>query len=116
MKAKVTQKIVKAGHQHVLSVGYCDLQFLLRTRDANYYTTRAEGWAADIYSIGPVAIATGYKPFGDIDPSYELCRLYDGKAQDVWNNYNLKYEEKKEKIEQLLDEFIKMAVKESKKE
>jgi hypothetical protein len=114
MKVKVTQKIVKAGHQHVLSVGYCDLQFLLRTRDANYYTTRAEGWAADIYSVGTVAIATGYKPFGDIDPSYELCRLYNGKAQDIWNDHTLKYEEKKEKTAQLLDEFIEAAIKEGK--
>jgi hypothetical protein len=116
MKVKVTQKIVKAGHQHVLSVGYCDLQFLLRTRDANYYTTRAEGWAADVYSVGPVAIVTGYKPFGDIDPSYELCRRYNGKAQEILNDHSLKYEEKKEIIEQLLHEFIEMAIKEGRKE
>lgn len=116
MKVKVTQKIVKAGHQHVLSVGYCDLQFLLRTREANYYTTRTEGWAADIYSVGTVAIVTGYKTFGDIDPSYELCRLYDGKAQDVWSNHSLKYEEKKEIIEQLLHEFIAAAIKEGQRE
>lgn len=112
MKVKVTQKAVKAGHQHVLLVGYCNLQYLLRIRSANYYTTRIEGWAADIYSVGTVAIVTGYSPFGDIKPSYELCQKYDEKAQKILSNLSLEYEEMKEKATSLLDEFIVMAIKE----
>lgn len=112
MKVKVTQKAVKAGHQHVLVVGYCRLQYLLHTREADYYTTRIEGWAADVYSIGSVAIATGYSPFGDIRPSYELCQKYDEQAQEILSNHSLKYEETKEKIASLLNEFIEAAIKE----
>ena len=112
MKVKVTQKAVKAGHQHVLSVGYCNLQHLLRTREANFYTTRIEGWASDVYSIGTVAIVTGYSPFGDMRPSYELCQKYDEQAQEILNNHSLEYEEIKKEIALLLNEFIEMAIKE----
>ena len=114
MKIKVTQKAVKARHQHVLAVGYCNLHYLLRTREADHYTTRIEGWAADIYSVGAVAIATGYKPFGDIRPSYELCKRYNEQAQEIVKKHSLNYEEIKKEIEPLLNEFIEMAIEEGK--
>lgn len=80
MKYKTTQREIKNTYTNVISVSYCGLQSLLKYETPTAYTTRAEGWAADIYSIGTTAIATGYAPFGNIKASYDLCQKYEKKA------------------------------------
>lgn len=111
MKIKVTQKQVKASHVHTIKVGYCNLQYLLSRRTANYYTVRTEGWASDIYSVGIYAISTGYGPFGDVKPSYDLVRLYDLKAEEILTNFD-SYQEQKQALDDLIYEFIQKALEE----
>ena len=64
MKFKTTRKAIKQGYENVIQVPYCGLQNLLRCESPIAYTTRAEGWGADIYDFGNTAIVTGYAPFG----------------------------------------------------
>lgn len=111
MKVRVTQKQVKDAHAHTIKVGYCSLQSLLSRRTAKYYTVRAEGWASDVYSIGIYAISTGYSPFGDVNPSYNLVRLYDSKAEKVLTNLD-SYQEQKQALDNLIYEFIQKALEE----
>ena len=66
MKFRTTQKAIKQGYNNVISVPYCALQSLLRCEDPIAYTTRVEGWGADVYAFGDTAIVTGYAPFGNI--------------------------------------------------
>ena len=51
MKFKTTQKEIKASYKNIIKVGYCELQTLLRYEEPIAYTTRREGWGADIYRI-----------------------------------------------------------------
>lgn len=113
MKIRVTQKQVKASHVHIIKVGYCDLQTLLSRRAANYYTVRAEGWASDIYSVGIYAISTGYSSFGNVNPSYNLVRLYDLKAEKVITNLD-SYQKQNQALDDLIYEFIQKALEERK--
>ena len=106
MKFRTTQKSVKNWHSDVIRVGYCDLQHLLRFEDPIAYTTRVEGWAADVYSIKSRAIVTGYAPFGNIKPPYDLVRKYDDQARTVATDWDMPQDIKREKINALLDAFI----------
>ena len=65
MKYKVTKKEIKAYHNQILQVGYCDLQDLLRFSEPVAYSTRAEGWACDYYEIDELIISTGYAPIAN---------------------------------------------------
>ena len=106
MKFKTTQKAVKEGYRNIIEIGYCNLQHLLYYKDPVAYTSGTYGWNADIYEIGRgSAICTGYRPFGDIRPDYKLVREYDNKAREII--HNTKFDgNQREKIDELLNEFI----------
>ena len=106
MKHKTTTKAVMNGYSNVICVGYGSLQNLLNCETETAYTTRQEGWAADIYDFGKTAIVTGYAPFGNIHPGYELCQKYEKAAEKFRCNYELSYTEKKERLQELINKFI----------
>ena len=112
MKFRVTQKEIKANFSKIISVPYCGLQNLLCWESPVAYTARREGWASDIYDMGGgVAITTGYAPFGNIRPAYELRERYEKQAESIRYNYRLSWEEQRKKLRQLAKEFIKEATK-----
>lgn len=104
MKYRTTKKAINSGFNKVLCVGYCDLQHLLQYESASAYTARREGWAADVYEFGGVAIVTGYAPFGNIRPSYDVIRKYDDEARGIL--YNTRCNETRDKLRALIDAFI----------
>lgn len=110
MKYRTTQKAIKEGYTNKICVGYCNLQYLLGYENPVAYTARREGWAADIYDFGNTAIITGYAPFGNIRPGYDICKKYENKAEKVRYDYSLSWEEQKEKLHQLINEFIKEVI------
>lgn len=107
MKFKTTQKEIRANYNKIICVPYCGLQNLLNYEIPVAYTVRREGWAADIYDMGGgVAIVTGYAPFGNIRPSYELRERYETDAEKIRYNYSLTWEEQRKQLEQLARAFI----------
>ena len=105
MKFKTTRKAVKENSGIILEVGYCDLQTLLRYRDADAYTCGVYGWNADIYDFGKVVIVTGYRPFGNYE-NYDLVHEYEDKARKIAGDYNTPWEERRDAVSKLLDEFV----------
>ena len=105
MKEKTTRKKVMENHNVIVSVGYCDLCFLLKYENEQFYTTRVEGWGADIYSFGAVAIVTGYAPFGNVSPNWNVINSYEKRAIAI-DSSNLSYENKKIETKKLLNEFL----------
>ena len=107
MKFRTTQKEIKANYAKIISVPYCSLQNLLCWESPVAYTARRDGWAADIYDMGGgVAIVTGYAPFGNIRPTYELRERYEKQAEAVRFDYSLSWTEQREQLKQLAKEFI----------
>ena len=106
MKFKTTKKDVMNSYSKVIGVGYCSLQNLLNCESETAYTSRREGWAADIYDFGNTAIVTGYASFGNIRPSYDLCQKYETAAEKIRCNYELQWAERKAKLQELIKEFI----------
>lgn len=115
IKTKVSMKEVKATHTHVIQIGYCALQNLLRCEAAWNYTSGVYGWNADVYSYGSIAIVTGYRPFGDIIPRYETVKKYETKAQqkiDSWRDRGVwDYEKREKELRKIIDSFLREVTK-----
>lgn len=114
MKTKTTRKYIKETYKNTICVGYCDLQDLLSPLQATFYLTRAEGWAADVYTSGDTAIITGYDPFGKFKPDRKILEKYNKKAQTIKNQYlkkYKKYETVQNKLYNLLDKFVEEVTK-----
>lgn len=106
MKFKTTQKEIRANYNKIICVPYCGLQNLLNYESPVAYTARREGWAADIYDMGGgVAIVTGYAPFGNIRPPYELRERYEKQAEKI--RYEYSYDRQRESLKSLARDFIK---------
>lgn len=106
MKYRTTKKAVMNGYQFVIKAGNCNLQHLLCREDAIAYTTRREGWAADIYEFANVAIVTGYAPFGNVRPSYDVQKKYDNAAEKIRDDRALDFLTQKNALRKLIAEFI----------
>lgn len=112
MEFKATQKAVKQNYYHTIKVPYCGLQHLLAHKNRTAYTAGVYGWNADVYEVKPnTAIITGYRPFGNIEPPYELTEDFDTKAQHILYNYAYDYEERTELLNELIDEYIERVTK-----
>lgn len=107
MNGKITKKIVKEAYKNIISVGYCELQSLLRFKGAKFYNYGVYGWNCDIYVIDyDTVIVTGYRPFGNIKPTHELMKKYENKAKKILeknNNYSIREKE----LDNLINKFIK---------
>ena len=117
MKYRTTQKQIKNNY-FAVSVGYCDLQDLLRFEEPEAYTCGAYGWNADIYAFGGVAIVTGYRPFGNFSFSHDRIRFFEDEAKKINHNREISYEDQKSRVSGLLADLIgeiREAIRNSKK-
>lgn len=93
-KIKSSKKDVKEASYRILSVGYCEAQYLLRGENPVCYCCGSYGWYCDNYDMQKygynLTISTGYSPINDQNISKETLK----------NKYNIikKYEEKARKI------------------
>lgn len=106
MKYKTTIKAIREGACNPRSAGYCDLQYLLRNHSPIAYTCGTYGWNFDIYNIYGVTICTGYR--GMVGPRCKGISEYEKKAEAIFHDKKLTYDQAKEKIENLLQEFCKL--------
>lgn len=100
MKFKTTRKAIQDGYHRILSVGYCELQHLLKYQSPVAYSAGVYGWNADYYIVEGVLIATGYRSLPNSRNTkcdYNTARKYDNMAQG---------NKTKEEIDQLLKAFI----------
>ena len=113
MKIRVTKKQIVEGYKNIIEAGYCDLQYLLKYRDADYNTSGVYGWNADIYKINyNTVIVTGYRPFGNIR-KYGLAEKYDEKARKIVSDYNTPWEKQAKKLDKLIEKFVKESIEEN---
>ena len=105
MKFKTSKKAMKEWYgKNLYRVGYCRLQYLLYYKKACAYSCGVYGWSCDYYEIEGICISTGYSPVGEYI-NYEITEKYNAKAEKIFHS-TLPYEEIKEKLDQLIKEFI----------
>ena len=108
LNPKLTQKQVKLGYPKCIFCSYCALQNLLCDKDKVGHTERREGWGADVYHVNnTTCIVTGYAPFGNIRAPYDICKKYDGLAEDARFQYckDWDMDAMNERLHRLLVEF-----------
>ena len=105
MKLKTTNKQIRENFCKVLSIGYCDVQYLLEFRKPFAYTSGIYGWNADFYEIGNFCISTGYRPIGE-KVDYILLQELESQARNIYVDYNLDRETKEKQIDELLNKLI----------
>ena len=87
--------------------GYCDLQYLLKYQDRDFYTSGIYGWNFDVYTFGDYAITTGYRGMiHHVKRNFELDKDYDEKARKIYYCRGMSWEKQKEKINALLTEYL----------
>ena len=117
MKLQTTKTNIKNNFYTVLTVGYCELQYLLNYSNAFAYSAGVYGWNCDFYvpstNYNGVCLATGYNTdrLGGKRVSYELIKEYEQKARELLLDYNTQIN-KREALNILIDEFIKKALEE----
>ena len=107
MKYKTTAKAIRSAGGNIISIGYCDAYHLLSTHNANAYTSGVYGWNFDVYELYGVTICTGYR--GMPGRAAKNVRTYEAQARAIYEDWSIPYEERKEKIENLLREFLSQA-------
>lgn len=120
MKLQTTKTNIKNNFGTVLTVGYCELQYLFNYSNAFAYSAGVNGWMCDYFAPSDkfrgVCIATGYNT-GRLNGkrvSYELVKEYEQKARELVCDYNTQIN-KREALNNLIDEFIKKALEEKTK-
>lgn len=103
---KVTMKETKRSYKYLIQVDYCGLQSLLNLVSPSAYTSGVYGWNADIYAFGSAAIVTGYRTFGNIVASRELCKEYEQKAKDILDLFDVSWDSRREALYNLIEDFI----------
>jgi hypothetical protein len=105
MKAQVTKKQIRENFYSILSIGYCDAQYLLYFKNPFAYSSGINGWSCDYYQIDNICISTGYAPIGT-PVNYSLLRELEGKAQKIVHDYNLSSLDKEKQLNELIKELI----------
>ena len=105
MKLKTTKKQIKENFNTILSIGYCDAQYLLDCKNPFAYSSGLNGWSCDYYQIGNICMSTGYSPIGT-PVNYEQLRELEDKARLIKYDYNLDYSDKEKQLDELLKQLI----------
>lgn len=101
-KIKATKKEMKENYR-ILSIGYCDAQYLLNYQRPVAYSSGQNGWACDYYDIDGVIVCTGYDTIKDKNAKvdYKVLCEYEKKAQEA---------KTAEETNKLLKEFIALCI------
>jgi hypothetical protein len=111
MKLKTTKKIIKENYSKIIGIGYCNFQYMLYYSNPFAFSAGVYGWCCDYYEFDNICISTGYSYISTVKTDYEFVRKYELKAQKIVLNYDLGFETKKAKLNNLMKKFIKEAVK-----
>ena len=102
---------MKGSNYHIITIGYCQAQTLLKYSDIIAHSNGQYGWACDYYEIDDILISTGYSPIAskNTNLSYFQIDKYEKKAQKL-DDYMTPYEKRKKAINKLLSKMIKEAI------
>lgn len=104
----MTRKEIQIGYNKVYCVGYCELQHLLRRSNKVGYNSGVYGWNYDVFSLdnGNIAICTGYRGMPGVRINHTITDKYEKKAEALFKDHSIKYEEQQKKLEKLVKKFI----------
>lgn len=107
MKKHTSMANITRYYSKVFRCGYCDLQYIMRLRPADYYNAGVYGWNCDIYTFGDIAITTGYRNMRGLLIPEEIIRKYSDIAKEICNTpFGTDYTALRNALEENAERFI----------
>lgn len=108
MRFRVTNKeLVSMYGYRILSVGYCNAQYLLGYEQPVAYKCGRDGWHYDVYDVNGYAICTGYGGYPKCTKcQYDIVRAYEKKACKVTCSNEIDFREKPKLVKKILFDFV----------
>ena len=108
MKCRVTAREVRNNYRNIVSIGYCQAQYLLRYETPFAYSAGVYGWNCDYYDIDGMCISTGYRPIGK---TVDYTALREAEKYAKSHNEDFEdYAEREQFTGNVLRAFIKRAL------
>ena len=84
-KIKTDMKSINNGFRKVFRAGYCDLQYIYKYDNPQFYNCGVYGWNCDIYVDykRDIAITTGYRNMRGASIPYDLIKKYSEIAEKI---------------------------------
>ena len=108
-KIKTDMKRINNGFRKVFRCGYCDLQYIFRNEEPQYYNCGVYGWNCDIYVDykRDIAITTGYRNMRGKQIPLELIKKYSDIAKNICKQpFSTPYNEFSEELEKNKENFL----------
>lgn len=108
-KQHTSMKDIRYHWNKVFRCGYCDLQYIMRGTEPQFYNSGVYGWNCDIYCdyARDIAITTGYRNMAGQRIPDELIIKYSEIAKEICENqWSEPYEATREKLEQNRQNFL----------
>lgn len=120
-KIKASKRDVKEASYRILSIGYCEAQYMLRGENPVCYCSGVYGWSCDNYDLSKygynLTISTGYSPIESqnickktLEKKYDIIKKYEEKARQI-NCTCGSWQEIQKKLSKNLIKFIKEILK-----
>ena len=108
MKTKVAMKSIRNSYNNIFCAGYCELEDIMRWREATHYNCGVYGWNCDIYTNykRDIAITTGYRNMAGTKIPHELIEKFSKIARNIMNEYTgTNYEEVRDALDRNRENF-----------
>ena len=101
---RTTKKAQMSNNNRIISVGYCNLQYLLSCVEPYAYSAGTYGWSCDYYELPRgLRVSTGYDTCGK-HVEYDLLKKYDEAAERICRE-TWQYDERRKRLNALIEDF-----------
>ena len=107
-KTHTSIKNIRNNWNKVFRAGYCDLQYIMKYNEPQYYNSGVYGWNCDIYCdfSRDIAITTGYRNMAGKRIPDEILNKYTEIAKEILENtFSIPYTELKVKLDENVENF-----------
>lgn len=108
MKMKTTIKTIRNNYRKVFSTGYCELQYIMKYEEPQFFNSGVYGWNCDVYVDyrRDIAITTGYRNMTGRSIPLEIIEKYTKVAKEICKApFSTPYEEIKKALYENRENF-----------
>jgi hypothetical protein len=108
MKAHTTIKAIRNGYRKVFQTGYCELQYIFKYSDPQFYNAGVYGWNCNVYvnNDKDIAITTGYRNMAGRLIPLEIIEKYSNIAKEITSApFSKPFNEVKAALDKNIEDF-----------
>ena len=109
MKQHTSIKAIKNNWRKTFRCGYCDLQYIMKGTEPQFYNSGVYGWNCDVYCDykNDIAITTGYRNMTGKRIPDEILDKYTKVAKEInAKPFTTPYEEIRKALDENIEKFF----------